>query len=165
MVWSADGEHLYAVENSRRFISCQKPNLACSTKGTLPIGVKGVYRLAVDKANNNIIFATVVQAVLPYNLPDYRQPQAFMSEDGGTNWRDISVTGSLYNTASLGAAVVYMVNRVAFGTSNGVLVPDGGFGVGWQVLAPGLPKVAILEMVYEALDDTLVVATLGRGVW
>jgi hypothetical protein len=54
------------------------------------------------------------------------------------------------------------VNTVAVGTSNGVLVPSG---VGWKRLAPGLPKVAISQMVYEPMDDTLVVALYGRGVW
>jgi hypothetical protein len=49
---------------------------------------------------------------------------------------------------------------VAYGTSNGVLIPDGGLGVGWKVLLTGLPKVTtIMDMVYDETDDLLVVAT------
>jgi hypothetical protein len=54
---------------------------------------------------------------------------------------------------------------VAYGTSNGVLIPDGGLGVGWKSISAGLPKVIIMDMVYDETDDLLVLSTMGRGVW
>jgi hypothetical protein len=120
-----------------------------------------LFRLAVDPTNNSIVFAISIGA-----FDDFRFPKLFSSVDGGASWRDHTVPGSLLDTASLGASVTVIakgaVNTVAVGTSNGVLVPSGA---GWKRLAPGLPKVAIAQMVYEPMDDTLVVALFGRGVW
>jgi hypothetical protein len=158
MIWSADGTRLYAVESRNNVFRCVKPSLACTARGT--IGTGGVVKqLAVNSGNSNIVYAAAT------SFSDFQTPQAFMSMDGGATWDDITVEDSLLDNAALGSSVVYLANKVAFGTSNGVLVPDGGVGVGWRVLAPGLPTVAIVDMVYEPMDDTLVVATFGRGVW
>jgi hypothetical protein len=35
----------------------------------------------------------------------------------------------------------------------------------WKLLATDLPKVPVMDMLYEATSDKLVLVTLGRGVW
>ena len=160
MVWSSDGAVLYGVENNAQSIICPKTTVpVCVAQGTIPTG-NNVRHLAVDSTNNNNVYAVATSS-----SGDFTEPQAFFSSDAGATWTDISVTGSLLATAAQGGSVAFLNDKVAIGTSNGVLVPDGGVGVGWQVLAPGLPNTAILDMVYEATDDTLVVAMFGRGVW
>lgn len=167
MVWSADGTLLYVTDGSSVARCLLNPtDLDCGTvvASDDAFGASSVRHLTMDPSDNSTVFAASTA-----NSRDFSSPAVFMSTDGGATWNDISVPGSLLNTASLGGSVAYIskasVSTVAVGTSNGVLVPDGGVGSGWRVLSPGLPKVAVLDMVYEPIDDTLVVATLGRGVW
>lgn len=94
---------------------------------------------------------------------------AFESADGSSSWNDITVAGSLLDTsADESSSIAYISkgpsNTIVMGTSNGILVPTDGTS-GWKVLAVGLPKVLVYDMVYEETNDILIVATLGHSLW
>lgn len=160
IIWSADGRYIYAVDASGDVARCR--DFICEYRGTLPGGDSRENNfprhLAVDTSNRDRLFAVTS------NRDDFYNPRVVMSENGGRGWRDITGEGSLVETSSTGGAVTYIVDRVAVGTSNGVLVPNET-GEEWELLAPGLPKVPIYDMVYDPTDDRLIIATLGRGVW
>ncbi|OEU05811.1 hypothetical protein FRACYDRAFT_258093 [Fragilariopsis cylindrus CCMP1102] len=121
--------------------------------------------LAINPLNTNNVVAVFTPAA-----SDLLSPEVFESKDGGTTWKDIGGTpSSLLAKSSTGGAAVFIISKdlsssfLAVGTSNGVLIKRNTDD--WELFATGLPKVAVLDMVYESLDDTLVIATLGRGVW
>lgn len=162
--WTADGATLYAVFGPGQFAACSNTgsSLSCALRTNIPSAF--VRHLAVNPTNPSNVFAAVVRGGY-----DFFNPRAFYTMNGGTSWTEITVTGSLLDAASLGGAVVYIqkgvIGTVAYGTSDGVLIPDGGLGLGWKTLSTGLPKVVIMDMVYDETDDRLVISTLGRGVW
>jgi hypothetical protein len=166
MAYSFDGMFLYLASDSRQVSRC---NFAvatpCGVRGTIP-GSKSVRRLAVDPANSQNVAAVLTRASFAFTAP-----AVFYSTNGGSAWNDVSVPGSLVTTAGVGGAVAYVRNGagpeylLAVATSNGVLIQDGGIGVGWKLLAHGLPKTLMGQMIYDATDDLLIVATMGRGVW
>ena len=163
MVYSANGSELFVVSGSG-VLRCSLPGLSCGLIGSPP-GSGGFNRvIAVDPVNSTNLY--VMQVTSTFSRQD---PTLFYSDNQGTDWVDITVSGSLLDTAPRGGAlaIIYSggVKEVVVGTSNGILVPDGGLGVGWKVLADGIPKVVVQELVYDATSDVLVVATLGRGVW
>jgi hypothetical protein len=162
MFYSFDGTTLYvAAGNNGRVARCSTGGaLICAQVGMI---ARYVNHLAVDPRNSNVVFAATIASESRYNSTGF-----YTSTDGGASWVNGAVPGSLLATAAVGGAVTFinsaLANTVVVGTSNGVLIPDTGAG-GWKQLATGLPKVAVLDMLYEPADDTLVLATLGRGVW
>jgi len=174
MAWSGDGSALYLVDEVQNVARCVVfiSSLSCARVGNVGAGFNFFMRhMAVDPSDPRRLFLAAVRSKL-----DFRFPAMFSSNDGGSTWTDITISGSLLDQAPLGGAVAYiekvlelgdgstqMVSTVAFGTSRGVLFLDGGLG--WKLLANGLPTVTVMDMVYEPADDTLVAATLGRGVW
>jgi hypothetical protein len=169
MAWSQDGLYLY-VASSEAITKCTwdaaLEDLTCAPAGNVGAVVRS---LAVDSNDSDVLYAVTTSTYISSRrrTPTFDDPAVFESTDRGATWTDISVTGSLLNTAASGGAAAFIgndsVSTVVVGTSNGVLVPDGTES--WNVLAKGLPKVPVLEMVYEPADDTLVAATFGRGVW
>jgi hypothetical protein len=91
----------------------------------------------------------------------------YETTNGGSNW--INLTGNLGSLASN----LRTITVVPIGARNVVLV--GGFGGVLQMTsdAPGvwtkvgvnLPNAVVFSLVYNAADDVLVAAPLGRGVW
>ena len=162
MVWSHDGTFLYASDG-RGVAQCTSLGV-CTVQGDVPSNFY-VRHLAVNAADHEHIFAAAFS-----NRFSVIGCRVFMSDDGGLSWQDITVDGSPVDDASLGGSVAYIssntMNTIAVGTSSGVFIPDGPtIGTGWKLLAGGLPTVAVMDMEYEPDDDTLVVATLGRGIW
>jgi hypothetical protein len=165
MVWSANGSFLY-VSSGTNIARCDFSvvnNLQCTSDAVISnTDSKNVQQLGIDPSNSNNVFAAICGS-------SCSSPGAIMSTDDGGTWIDITVPGSLLATASRGGAIAYIqngdVSTVAVGTSDGVLIPDGDIGVGWKRIAERLPRVRVLDMVYNEQADKLVVATLGRGVW
>lgn len=94
--------------------------------------------------------------------------QVFMTDDTGTSWDEI--TGNLMTlTPGVLRAVVYSTSNandaVIVGADNGVYIANGPDFDTWALLGVDLPKAAVCDLEYDAEDDILVAATLGRGSW
>lgn len=121
----------------------------------LPAGAGTVSDIVVSPADANQVF--VVDS-----------DQVFASTNGGASWSD--VTGGLFNSLSSGVIVplAYVSGPapyIAVGTRSGVyasLVANLG---SWVKLGDGLPDVPVYDIEYEAGDDVLAIATLGRAAW
>lgn len=167
MAWSHDGAVLYAVDFTNDVSACDNTgsNLICSvvgSAGNLPQA--SIAHMAVNPSDSD----TIVGVQMDF---DFSNPTILLSVDGGVNWSEITVLGSPVALSETGGAVAYIADvenggfKVLVGTNRGIFIEDGGLGVGWRLLAQGLPTVPVLDLLYEAMDDTVVVATLGRGVW
>lgn len=83
-----------------------------------------------------------------------------------------NITGNLF-TANPGFGTLFSVETAHFGTKD-VYVAGGRDGVyvttsdalgTWTEFGTGLPDVVVTDMDYDSINDVLMVATLGRGVW
>lgn len=165
MAWSADDSSLFLANLSDIFRCTVANTISCDFVGTVD---SLVHSLAVDPFDSNILVAvTTKEEYAQGNIQSTLFPGAFQSLDGGITWDNITEGGSLLGSAANGGCATYIskgsTSTVVIGSSNGIIVP-GEMG-GWQLLATGLPKVPVVDMVYNAEDDILVVATFGRGVW
>ncbi len=127
-------------------------NLA-PTAAAFPGGM--VFGITVDPANQNIAYAIGNGTV-------------FQTPDGGATWTNI--TGDIADDgAGSFRAIAYMPNgttdRVAVGTNAGVYISIEGSLGNWFLLGGGLPNAPVWDLDYDAVDDVLVSATLGRGAW
>ncbi len=90
--------------------------------------------------------------------------QVFQTTDAGTTWTD--VTGDLINDDLRTIEYISGVNDlVTVGTRRGVYVMDPAVPGMWVELDASLPTVPVWDMDYDAVDDVLVIGTLGRGAW
>ena len=83
-----------------------------------------------------------------------------------------TITGNLF-TANPGFGTLFSVETAHFGTTD-VYVAGGRDGVyvttsdalgTWTEFGTGLPDVVVTDIDYDSINDVLMVATLGRGVW
>jgi len=139
--------------------------LSCGSIGSL-VTKQVIVNFAVPPNDDRTLFAVGVR-----NTDNYQDPIVYYYD--GSSWKNITVKGSVLDTAPLGGAIAFIskgsINTVAVATSQGILVPTGG-DVGtasqeWTVIANGLPVVTMMDMVYDPTDDRLVIATMGRGIW
>ncbi|MDA1014410.1 MAG: hypothetical protein O3A00_08165 [Planctomycetota bacterium] len=94
--------------------------------------------------------------------------QVFQSIDSGATFIDISM-----QLQDLGVRDIRTLTYIDGNPNDGIIVTTelGVFvttqaNIGnWATFGTGLPNVAITDTVYDASDDLLIVATLGRGVW
>ncbi len=105
----------------------------------------------------------VYVAVNDYRNDDYAN-YLFVSEDRGDSWR--SASGDL--PADRVARTVREDPRnpdvLYLGTEFGLFVTLNR-GMNWTALAGGMPTVAVNDLVIQARENDLVVATHGRGIW
>jgi hypothetical protein len=164
MKWSGDGAFLYMIDSESNVARCTGIEaLDCRLVSHIDGAVR-VFDLVIDPTHSNRLF--VVSVDIEH---DFRSPRVFQSNDGGQSWVDMTHPGSLLGRAQQAGGITYIQNEaigadaVVVGTSSGILVlPRGG---DWRLLATGIPALLTLQLVYEPPDDTLVVATLGRGIW
>lgn len=98
-------------------------------------------------------------------------PKILKTTDGGTTWNDLSgfVTNQPESTNGFPDVAVYSLlvmpfdtNQVWAGTEIGLFESLDG-GQSWQYADNGLPPVSIWEM--KIVNDEIVIATHGRGIW
>jgi hypothetical protein len=156
-VYIGNGRNVVRCYPSASLLQCETPVIVTTAPDT------GIRSLAIDPLNIAIVAATFTKSGA-----SYFSPTVFESINGGVTWANIGGTAdSLLSKSSLGGAAVYVskdqVSFLVVGTSSGVLIRRNTSN--WELLAPGLPRVPVFGIVYETADDTLVIATLGRGVW
>ena len=97
-------------------------------------------------------------------------PKVLKTADLGASWEDLSgFEGGETSTNGFPDVAVYSLlvmpfdeNRIWAGTEIGIFESVDG-GVSWQYADNGLPAVAVWQM--RIVNDQIVVATHGRGVW
>lgn len=91
----------------------------------------------------------------------------FASIDGGDTWSEI--TGNLLSVSSTEFMTIEFVEApspyIVVGTRSGVFASYVDALGSWFELGTDLPDVLVFELDYDAVDDVLAAATLGRGAW
>ena len=90
--------------------------------------------------------------------------QILMTQDGGINW--ISMDNNLIdipvNTICLDPR--YGLEVLYIGTDAGVYRSGDG-GNSWELYGQGLPNCTVNDMKIDAINNHLIIATQGRGMW
>jgi len=169
LTFSSSGSLLYAntlpagsLVNT--IFACTTTSWSCWNTGTIDTEQHAIVNFAVPQNSDNRLFAVGVRG-----LRNYQDPVVYYYD--GFAWNDITIEGSQLDSAPLGGAIAYISkgSTVAVATSQGIMIPNGNLEDGshtdWIVIAGGLPVVSMMDMVYSAEDDRLVIATMGRGIW
>jgi hypothetical protein len=118
-----------------------------------------VSRLAASQHDANTVYA----AFENHKNEDFK-PYLLKSNDGGKTWT--SIAGDLPENGSVLAFAEDPVNAnlLFAGTEFGAFFTiDGGHH--WVRLKGGLPTIAVRDMVIQARESDLVIATFGRGFY
>ncbi|MCA9926800.1 MAG: hypothetical protein KC421_30745, partial [Anaerolineales bacterium] len=93
--------------------------------------------------------------------------KVFVTTDGGATWTDIA--GDLLSISSSEISTVEFISGsspyIAVGTRSGVFASKLDALGSWVELGIDLPDVLVYELDYDATDDVLAAAALGRGAW
>ncbi len=95
--------------------------------------------------------------------------QVFQTTDAGATWTDI--TGNIgAHTPGVFRTVEFIENAnadaILVGTDTGVFVTRAGATLGSSAeLGATLPNAIVFELRYDAVDNVLLAATMGRGSW
>ncbi|HEY6765418.1 MAG TPA: glycosyl hydrolase [Candidatus Sulfotelmatobacter sp.] len=118
-----------------------------------------VSRLAASRHDANTVYA----AFDNHKNEDFK-PYLLRSTDAGKTWT--SITGDLPDNGFVLAFVEDPVNAnlLFAGTEFGAFFTTDG-GAHWIRLKGGLPTIAVRDMVIQARESDLVIATFGRGFY
>ena len=118
-----------------------------------------VSRLAASNFDANVVYA----AFDNHKNSDFK-PYLLKSADGGKTWA--SIAGNLPENGPVLAFVEDTVNAnlLFAGTEFGAFFTIDG-GAHWVQLKGGLPTIAVRDMVIQAREGDLVIATFGRGFY
>ncbi len=106
--------------------------------------------------DENVIFAT-------RNSINAATAHVYKSVDGGNSW--LPIQGNLPDITTNAFAVDFTNDDILYvGTDLGVFISTNG-GIEWSPYNDGLPITYVYDIEYNPTDSTLVVGTLGRGVW
>jgi photosystem II stability/assembly factor-like uncharacterized protein len=118
-----------------------------------------VSRLAASWGDANVVYASFDN----HKNEDFK-PYLLRSTDAGKTWT--SIAGNLPENGSVLAFVEDPVNANLWfvGTEYGAFFTIDG-GAHWVQLKGGLPTIAVRDMVIQAREGDLVIATFGRGFY
>jgi photosystem II stability/assembly factor-like uncharacterized protein len=118
-----------------------------------------VSRLAASQHDENTVYA----AFDNHKNEDFK-PYLLKSSDAGKTWT--SIAGNLPENGSVLAFAEDSVNAnlLFAGTEFGAFFTVDG-GLHWVQLQGGLPTIAVRDMVLQAREGDLVIATFGRGFY
>lgn len=130
--------------------STGSPAQTVATPGSAP-----VVDIAVDPAN--------AQSACLINEAD----EVHCTANGGASWTN--VTGNLFDDILTGLRAIEFltgeVPAITVGGRGGVRRMGMSSPGSWERFGSGLPAVQIEDLEFDATDDILVAATLGRGAW
>jgi hypothetical protein len=93
-------------------------------------------------------------------------PVVYATSNGGSNWTNI--TGNLGTLTTDVRTIVFIPGSPAWvvtGGASGVFRTDAAAPGTWSLIAAGMPNTMVDDLDYDAADQTLLAATMGRGVW
>jgi photosystem II stability/assembly factor-like uncharacterized protein len=157
VVWAGhrmDGSGSIVVSTDGGLNFSATTNYTTATMG----GISGLATHPVDAGTAYVLFSFA------------QRPKVLKTVDGGASWTDISGFGA--GTASTNGfpdVAVYDLlvwpndpNRIWVGSEIGLIESLDG-GATWALAANGLPAVGVWML--KAVEDEIVVATHGRGIW
>jgi photosystem II stability/assembly factor-like uncharacterized protein len=159
IVWAGGG----MTSQTSLFVSTDGGrNFTATTNITRPMGA--MTNIIPHPTEPNTAFVT-------FSLPN--RPKVLLTRDLGKTWTDLSGFGATgTNTVSSNGfpdIAVYTVfvfpkdtQRIWAGTELGIFETTNG-GQSWNYLQSDLPSVAIWSM--KLVDNQVVIATHGRGIW
>jgi hypothetical protein len=135
--------------------------LTLPSNGTV-IPNRFVQGLAVDPADGNHVYAAINGFSRRFTEgPGAGVGHVFESKNGGTDWTDISKNLPDVPASSVkllpGGALVVATDLATF------YRPAGA--TDWKRLGSGLPLTVGMDVEYSAADNSVYVATHGRGIW
>ncbi|MCP4573930.1 MAG: T9SS type A sorting domain-containing protein [bacterium] len=130
-----------------------------TTYTTVTMG--GISGLATHPTNDQTAYALFSFA---------ERPKILRTVDGGSSWSDLSGFGTgTVSTSGFPDVAVYDLlvwpndtDHIWVGTEIGLVESLDG-GVSWALITGGLPRVGVWMLT--AVEDEIVVATHGRGIW
>jgi hypothetical protein len=116
----------------------------------------------VDRADGNHVFLAVNGFSRRFTEgPGAGVGHVFESHDGGATWQDVSANLPDVPASSVkilpGGALILATDLAAF------YRPAGS--AQWQRLGSGLPLTTGMDIEYSAADNSVYIATHGRGIW
>ena len=145
---------LYVGSGSRVFVrTAASPSPL--TRSTAYPGTATVAGIAIDPNNPQSAYVVDTTSV-------------FRTADGGASWSNVAgnlatlAPGTLrsiaYSTGSAEGAVLV-------GADKGVFIARGPSFSNWSLFGTGLPHAPVFHLEYDAADNLVLAATLGRGAW
>jgi hypothetical protein len=133
----------------------------------------GLYRRTARNSAPTLVYTSTVPLISVSAAPANASlvyiigaHQVLSSTNGGTSFSTLGVPAAL--AAQTFTTIIALADRLFLSTDHGVFI-YGLTGAVWGQLTavpPAVfPALYIPDMEYNALDDVLAVATLGRGAW
>jgi photosystem II stability/assembly factor-like uncharacterized protein len=164
-----DGSSISAIEIARSdprniYVGTENGGIFRSTDGggSWSANISGpelpghaITRLAASPANPARVYATVA---------NFGHSHVFRSDDGGSSWID-SDRGQLPDVPHHSIAIpADRPDTIYVCSDAGVFVSEDA-GLTWSNLSRNLPRVMVIDLVWQAHDQTLHAATYGRGLF
>ena len=151
----ADSKRIYVGTENGGFFSSTDGGTTWSSSLAGPLPGHTITRIAAAPDNAARIFATIA---------NFGHAHVYRSDDGGRTWND-GDRGQLPDVPHHSIAIppdapgtIYVCNDV------GVFVSMDA-GATWMNLTRNLPKVMVVDLVYQARAGTLTAATYGRSLF
>ena len=112
-----------------------------------------VTRIVVNPRNSNEAYATV---------SGFGTGHVWHTLNGGGSWTNAS--GNMPDVATSAIAVSWLAKTMYIGTDVGMMRSADG-GTNWEKISAGLPNAPILDLMLDPDNNTLTVATYGRGAF
>ena len=152
----ADSRRVYVgTENGAFFRSTDAGNTWSGNLASTVLPGRTITRVESRPDDADTVYATVA---------NFGNRHVFRSDDGGLSWADVD-RGELPDVPFHAIAVpAAHPERLYVGGDAGVFVSTDG-GAAWANLSRNLPKVMVVDLVYQENDRTLTAATYGRSIW
>ncbi|MEO8572326.1 MAG: VCBS repeat-containing protein [Pyrinomonadaceae bacterium] len=130
------------------------------TNVTGPIPARYIGRIAIDPTNANVAYVALNGFGLPAGQHVWKTTNLLT---GAPTWAPAGA-GIPDTPANAFAIDPANTQNIFAGTDIGVFRSENG-GASWQPFSPGLPRVAIFGMEFQAMHRVLRIATHGRGIY
>jgi hypothetical protein len=141
---------MYVVNGSKIYKSTNK-GVAFTNPYTASVGINS---LTVHSSNSNIVYIATTGTT----------GQVLKSVDGGITFVSISTGLPSISKNIIKHQAGHNLNPLYVGTSLGVYYKDDSM-TSWQPFETNLPNVSVRDLEINTIDNKIIAATYGRGIW